>query len=74
VTEASKPQPGDVYEEPSGLVVVVLEEYRVSYETELGWWTCAVICDLSNGSRVPAGYVCEYPLEHAPGGFVKIAP
>jgi len=73
------PQPGDVYEEPSGLIVMVLKKYKklgtkyASCCEPLQWWTCVVICDYPY-ETVPAGYICEYPLMHEHAEFVKLAP
>ena len=68
---SSGPQPGDVYEEPSGLIVLVL---RLSDATNrpIKWWECVVLCDYPRGT-VPAGYQCDYPLEHVNADWVRIS-
>lgn len=73
---SSSPQPGDVYEEPSGLIVLVLEKHHMT--TGRGpevteWWSCVVLYDFPH-ETVPAGYRCEYPLLYTPSNFVRLAP
>jgi len=68
------PQPGDVYEDPSGLIVMVLRRHPAC----LRWWECVVICDLARASRfqgpMSAGSLDTYSLNGDYYSFVKLAP